>query len=159
MKKCTPCKGPYVATFGPHPKEHGRSHLHPMWPPSARTPKSRGELIYSICGPLGPHPAPQRERVISLGPCRWPPAALTTKSRGAVICSLCCQLGPRGSPNPFTPIGLTAVLWGVDASKRGIPLLGRQRPLFRKQLDRLKNPGSSGSAASAPFLVRGQMGK
>ena len=122
-------------------------------------PKSRGELIYIICGHPRPAPrTPMRKgnliRTLQVATC-----GPHNKKQG------CCHLLPMlpawapRVPHPFTPIGLTAVLWGVDPSKRGIPPLGRQRPLFRKQLGRLKNPGSSGSAASAPFLLRGQVGK
>ena len=70
-------------------------------------PCSAGELL----------PAAQREGVISFGPYRWPPSAPTTKSRDAVSCSLCCHLGPRRSPHRFTPIDMTAVLWGGPIKK------------------------------------------
>ena len=112
-------------------------------------PCSAGELL----------PAAQREGVISFGPYRWPPSAPTTKSRDAVSCSLCCHLGPRRSPHRFTPIDMTAVLWGGTHQKGVFPPLGRQRRLFSKQLTRLQNSASSGSAASAPLLLTRQVSK
>ena len=92
-KKCTFCKGhgiapqkaglisfgSYVATFGPHLKEKGWSHLDP------------------IGGHLRPH----------------------NKKQG------CCHLPPmlrswaRTPPHPFTPISLTAVLWGLTHQTGG----------------------------------------
>ena len=80
-------------------------------------PKSRGELIYIICGHPRPAPrTPMRKgnliRTLQVATC-----GPHNKKQG------CCHLLPMlpawapRVPHPFTPIGLTAVLWGLTHQK------------------------------------------
>ena len=142
---------------GPHSKVQVCYDLDPMWPPSAPTPKSRVDMIWILCGHL--RPPPQREGVISFGPYRWPPSAPQQKAGVLSFAPYVAILGPDGPPS-FHSYRSDCRTVGTDPPNRGyIPPLGRQRRLFRKRLARLQNSGSSGSAASAPLLLREQVGK
>ena len=139
-------------------KSHFIEKMHLLQGAWHRTTKSRDYLIWILCGHL--RPPPQRPGVISFGPYRWPPSA-PTKAGVLSFTPYVAILGPDGPPSGHSYRSDCRNV-GADPPKSGYTIitpLGRQVRFFRKQLARLQNSGSSRSAASAPLLLRGRVGK